>query len=999
MSSEIQWPILQSHEIQWSSSPEESNQNHRLNHHHVHWNIPQGSSVRVGQLLGVITLNVKKDCTCTGQKEKKEQEVQEIIIQPSISSLPPATSSSKTQRPRLIRARKVKRLQAGTSSTALDVSSTVDPIKSKSSPSEESDTVTATASGKVDDSDEIESCKQQRVSSYLGQYLRANLGSNDICHSKEDEKDDGGPIVNNDEEENSTRLTRKDNTNPNDMDGVSLDHDANDNVSICNSTPPSTDQLNPKYIHNHVGVGINGTLHVEIRAHVDGIIHMYDSIEYRSVPQETHSNLVPVLGRIDPCQHPAIVDGLCAICGHSVSVQSGDTAALEKGGEEGTLTPPQDPTKNNIAMSKPQNFKHGSISTTGTLLQRNNLTLSGGVTVSVSTEYAKEFATDAYQSLILAKKLNLVLDLDHTLLHATADSRASSWKHKNREEFRTDVHKFWLPLMEGHPLFQQQQQQQGVTMAQAHYVKLRPHVAEFLSSVMDLYEVTVYTAGTRLYAEKIAMVLSRHVADYQRRLKSLDQDSNRLDNCLDEEDLLLLRQQVERMREYAKWYRSKKERQEYLAEVNEKYTVSQKQQDNDEHMQDTQNDNPTEIEKKNKDDENDEDASDGPHMMAGDDDEFKESPKSKNKKRKRVTFSLPDDYTEKTRVECGSEKTNQCVNGVDNLSLEEDPRDKLKELEEKLLQAEMFEREAQSLRKKIFGSRIVSRTDVGDLGRDVKSLKRVFPCGGMMAVIVDDREDVWANANNNSTGRKGEPPENMLLVRPYHWGPFLKFADVNNPSGVDITQRSDSVESDESAKIEESKEVQLIWTRDILRKIHERFYGPQGKQNREGLTVPGIIKQLRREVFGKLVPSAKFILSGLVPLHKQNAAAKYDKSPRPDVVRYAEDMGAKILNDVTKDVTHVVAARDGTDKILRARKIPGCAIVKITWLMECYWSCTLRDINAHILGNKPLPIQKPPVDKKRPILLIGSDSSEEDEDEAEDNDDAFFDDFEKELEG
>ena len=46
--------------------------------------------------------------------------------------------------------------------------------------------------------------------------------------------------------------------------------------------------------------------------------------------------------------------------------------------------------------------------------------------------------------------------------------------------------------------------------------------------------------------------------------------------------------------------------------------------------------------------------------------------------------------------------------------------------------AEKLEIEALELRRKMFGSRIVSRTDVGDLGIGVKSLNRVFPCGGVM---------------------------------------------------------------------------------------------------------------------------------------------------------------------------------------------------------------------------------------------------------------------------
>lgn len=38
-----------------------------------------------------------------------------------------------------------------------------------------------------------------------------------------------------------------------------------------------------------------------------------------------------------------------------------------------------------------------------------------------------------------------------------------------------------------------------------------------------------------------------------------------------------------------------------------------------------------------------------------------------------------------------------------------------------------------------------------------QSLERIFPCGLDMALIVDDRDDVW----------RGEQAKNLLLVRPY----------------------------------------------------------------------------------------------------------------------------------------------------------------------------------------------------------------------------------------
>ena len=116
-------------------------------------------------------------------------------------------------------------------------------------------------------------------------------------------------------------------------------------------------------------------------------------------------------------------------------------------------------------------------------------------------------------------------------------------------------------------------------------------------------------------------------------------------------------------------------------------------------------------------------------------------------KRKKLSFGMPQ-----------SEGGNKLKS--DHMTLE-----KLNEMKKQLKDAEDLERKARDLKQKLFGSRVVSRTDVGDLGRDVKSLKRIFPCGGTMAAVVDDREDVWANASDNSDDtKKGEPPSNLLLV-------------------------------------------------------------------------------------------------------------------------------------------------------------------------------------------------------------------------------------------
>jgi RNA polymerase II subunit A-like phosphatase len=448
---------------------------------------------------------------------------------------------------------------------------------------------------------------------------------------------------------------------------------------------------------------------------------------------------------------------------------------------------------------------------------------------------------------------------------------------------------------------------------------------------MDKYEVSIYTAGTRLYAEKIADVISRHVAHYLKFSGKMKDDVG----YMDEMELQMLRHDVLYLKDRVSWYNSKKERQEYVDRMNQQVELEETKS----------------TEAKIEDDTIKSEESD--------------------RKRKRVTFDM----------------------NIDTKSEEDEDHDLpliLAEKEKQLKLAEEREDEAKAIRKKIFGSRIISRTDVGDLGLNVKSLKRAFPCGGMMAVIVDDREDVWANAENNLTGRKGEPPDNLLFIRPYHWAPFLKYADVNNAAGEDLTQQLNNKDNENCNSLDESGEHHLQWTADILNRIHNMYYDPKiNEEDRNKLTVPSIVKHMRSTIFSGEHQSIKILLSGLVPIDKQDPNSDYTSRPRPHVIRYAEEMGATIVPDVTPDLTYVIAARDGTDKILRARKIPGCAVLSVAFLMDCYWSCAKLDIHNYILGAPPRPKGKSAA-TRRSILLSGSDSSEEEDED-------FLNAFEKEM--
>lgn len=150
-----------------------------------------------------------------------------------------------------------------------------------------------------------------------------------------------------------------------------------------------------------------------------------------------------------------------------------------------------------------------------------------------------------------------------------------------------------------------------------------------------------------------------------------------------------------------------------------------------------------------------------------------------------------------------------------------------------------------------------------------------------MAAVVDDREDVWANAKDNSKSTvKGEPPENLLLVRPYHWQPFVGFADINNAAGADLSGSKN--ESDPN----QENDVQLLWTKDILERLHKQYY--QQSQAGKRQTVPETLRRMRESV----LKGCKLVLSGLVPLHMQTPSGS--SAARPPIVRYAQSLGAMV---------------------------------------------------------------------------------------------------------
>ena len=109
-----------------------------------------------------------------------------------------------------------------------------------------------------------------------------------------------------------------------------------------------------------------------------------------------------------------------------------------------------------------------------------------------------------------SKKLFIILDLDHTLVHATVDMSGASLTMNDPEIDNTDVrfvHNDRAPLA----------------------IKLRNHIFWFLFSLKDKYEFSIYTAGTELYGKQVASFIDPTGTVFSDRIYTRD-DSKGIDN-------------------------------------------------------------------------------------------------------------------------------------------------------------------------------------------------------------------------------------------------------------------------------------------------------------------------------------------------------------------------------------------------------------------------------------------------------------------------------------
>ncbi|KAL9029548.1 MAG: hypothetical protein Q9196_002228 [Gyalolechia fulgens] len=135
----------------------------------------------------------------------------------------------------------------------------------------------------------------------------------------------------------------------------------------------------------------------------------------------------------------------------------------------------------------------------------------------VSPFEAARFEDEAKRRLLASKRLSLVVDLDQTVIQACVEPTIGEWmrnpENPNHEAVK-DVREFQLV------------EDSVGTRGCWYYIKLRPGLEGFLERMSRLYEMHIYTMGTRGYAQKIAQIIDPRRRFFGDRILSRDESGS-----------------------------------------------------------------------------------------------------------------------------------------------------------------------------------------------------------------------------------------------------------------------------------------------------------------------------------------------------------------------------------------------------------------------------------------------------------------------------------------
>lgn len=210
---------------------------------------------------------------------------------------------------------------------------------------------------------------------------------------------------------------------------------------------------------------------------------------------------------------------------------------------------------------------------------------------------------------------------------------------------------------------------------------------------------------------------------------------------------------------------------------------------------------------------------------------------------------------------------------------------------------------------KYFHQRAVCRDDGAAKGlSDRKPLASFFPFSDRMALVLDDREDVWRDQGN----RYGRSFHGVVqLERFVYWQEMEMLLPDIWPSGI-----QDKV---------------LLRMKDLLLEINKRFYQEEDFSEKHVLVT---LSELKRTVF----EGCYIYLDS--PLNRND----------PEItgrVKKLSLFGGNYLQEFTPYCTHVVAWNSDSPIIQEAMKYQGIFIVSLAWLDRSYLNYHRMDEMEH----------------------------------------------------
>jgi RNA polymerase II subunit A C-terminal domain phosphatase len=210
---------------------------------------------------------------------------------------------------------------------------------------------------------------------------------------------------------------------------------------------------------------------------VDGSIKQWKLREGMVVAKD-----MPFVEIEEECPHSVQFQGLCGMCGKDMTEMSWASAS-------------DDTERAKINMIHDQ------------------------TALRVSQEEASKAEQETQRRLLQHRKLSLVVDLDQTIIHACIEPTVGEWQSDptspNYEAIK-NVRSF--QLNDDGP--------RGVASGCNYYIKMRPGLKEFLANIAEMYELHVYTMGTRAYALNIAKIVDPDKKLFGDRIISRDENGN-----------------------------------------------------------------------------------------------------------------------------------------------------------------------------------------------------------------------------------------------------------------------------------------------------------------------------------------------------------------------------------------------------------------------------------------------------------------------------------------